>query len=177
MALNTDATLGQTCCCRKGQIEVQCEDCPGYQATCRQCWIKEHLRYMWWHWALVWNREGDFFQHYDFSCVLEPAPVIQLGHHGDSCPNPTTPILLIHIHVNGIHTSRFGFCRCQALPEGLPYKEEVRHIRQTQLMQARLFPASAKRAGTAFSYPLMKMFQLQHLEGKVSVYDFVGALQ
>ncbi|KAK0433192.1 hypothetical protein EV421DRAFT_1741782 [Armillaria borealis] len=125
MALNTDATLGQTCCCGKGQIE---------------CWIKEHLRYTWWHWALVWNTEGDFFQCYDFSHVLEPAPVIQLGHHGDSCSNPTTPILLIHIHVNGIHTSRFGFCRCQALPEGLPYKEE-------------------------------------HLEGKVSVYDFVGALR
>ncbi|SJL18668.1 uncharacterized protein ARMOST_22265 [Armillaria ostoyae] len=172
MALNTDATLGQTCCCGKGQIEVQCEDCPGYRATCRQCWIKKHSRYTWWHWALVWNREGDFFQRYDFSRVLEPAPVIQLGHHGDSCPNPTTPILLIHIHVNGIHTSCFGFCRCKALPEGLPYKEEVRHIRWTQLMQARLFPASAKRAGTAFSYPADENVSTTASRGENNVFPY-----
>ncbi|KAK0472410.1 hypothetical protein IW261DRAFT_1571030 [Armillaria novae-zelandiae] len=177
MALNTDVTLGKICGCGKGIIEVQCEDCLEYRATCRQCWVQEHSRYTWWHWALVWNRDGDFFQRYDFSRVLDPTPAIQLGHHGNHCPNPTNGILLVHIHVNGIHTSCFQFCHCQAIPEGLPYKEEVCHIRRTQLMQARLFPASAKRPGTAFSYPLMKMFQLQHLEGKVSVYDFVGALR
>ncbi|KAK0471211.1 hypothetical protein IW261DRAFT_1425340 [Armillaria novae-zelandiae] len=117
MALNTDVTLGKICGCRKGIIEVQCEDCLEYRATCRQCWIQEHSRYMWWHWALVWNRDGDFFQHYNFSCMLDPTPAIQLGH-------------MCH----------FQFCHCQAIPEGLPYKEE-------------------------------------HLEGKVSVYDFVGALR
>ncbi|KAK0470868.1 hypothetical protein IW261DRAFT_1572702 [Armillaria novae-zelandiae] len=124
MALNTDVTLGKICGCGKGIIEVQCKDCLEYRATCRQCWVQEHSRYMWWHWALVWNRDGDFFQRYDFSHVLDPMPAIQLGHHGNHCPNPTNGILLVHIHVNGIHTSRFQFCHCQAIPEGLPYKEE-----------------------------------------------------
>ncbi|SJL18590.1 uncharacterized protein ARMOST_22187 [Armillaria ostoyae] len=173
MALNTDATLGQTCCCGKGQIEVQCEDCPGYRATCRQCWIKKHSRYTWWHWALVWNREGDFFQRYDFSRVLEPAPVIQLGHHGDSCPNPTTPILLIHIHVNGIHTSCFGFCRCKALPEAcLTRRKYVTFAGHSSCKRA-FSLLQLKGQGQHSPIPLMKMFQLQHLEGKVSVYDFV----
>ncbi|KAK0228960.1 hypothetical protein IW262DRAFT_1293640 [Armillaria fumosa] len=177
MALNTDLTLGQQCSCRKVVIEVQCEDCTEYRATCHWCWIEEHSRYTWWHWALVWNREGDFFQCFDFSRVDDLTTVIQFSHNRRSCPNLTEPILLIHVHFNGIHSSHFQFCRCKALPEGLPYKEEARHIQRTQLMQAQLFPASAKRATMAFSYQVMKAFQLQHLEGKISMYNFVGALR
>ncbi|KAK0471224.1 hypothetical protein IW261DRAFT_1344719 [Armillaria novae-zelandiae] len=47
----------------------------------------------------------------------------------------------------------------------------------TQLMKARLFPAMVKCTEMAFSFSTMKVFQLRHLEGKLSLYDFIKALR
>lgn len=177
MALNYDSAVGQTCACGEGVIEVQCEDCAEYEASCHRCWASQHTRYTWWHWALIWECEG-YFRRYDFSRVVEGA-CIQLGHNSNTCPNPSESVRMIHVHCNGVHGSTFRFCQCneKPLPEDLIYLERVAYRRNTQLIQARLFPATVKRAETVFSYSLMKTFQLLHLEGKLSLFDFIKGIR
>ncbi len=177
MALNHDLAVGQTCVCGEGVIEVQCKDCLDYEASCWRCWSSQHSRHIWWHWALVWEVEG-YFRRYNFSRVIK-GTAVQLGHNGKKCPNPSESVTMIHVHCNGIHGSSFQFCQCdeKPLPDNLIYLERVAYRRNTQLIQARLFPATVKQAETVFSYPLMKTFQLLHLEGKLSVYDFIKGLR
>ena len=43
-------------------------------------------------------------------------------------------------------------------------------------MQAKLFPATMTQPTTAFTFQVLKQFHLLHLEGKLSAYDFIGAL-
>ncbi|KAK0476510.1 hypothetical protein IW261DRAFT_1567207 [Armillaria novae-zelandiae] len=177
LAHNDDPAIGKQCSCGLEDVEVQCEDCAEYEASCRQCWVKQHTRYTWWHWALIWEKEG-FFRRHDFSQVVE-GNVIQLGHNGLVCPNPANAVIVGHVHCNGIHSSKFQFCECDStvFPKELHYRDRVAYRRITQLMKARLFPAMVKCTEMAFSFSTMKVFQLQHLEGKLGLYDFIKALR
>lgn len=44
-------------------------------------------------------------------------------------------------------------------------------------MRAKLFPATMTQPTTAFTFQVLKLFHLLHLEGKLSAYDFIGALR
>jgi len=44
-------------------------------------------------------------------------------------------------------------------------------------MRAKLFPATMTQPTTAFTFQVLKQFHLLHLEGKLSAYDFIGALR
>ncbi|KAK0211996.1 hypothetical protein IW262DRAFT_1467410 [Armillaria fumosa] len=177
LAHNDDPAIGKLCSCGLGDIEVQCEDCAEYKASCCQCWVKRHICYTWWHWALIWEM-GGFFRRYDLSQVVE-GTVIQLGHNGLVCPNPSNAVIVGHVHCNGIHSSKFRFCECDLMvfPKELHYRDCVAYHRITQLMKARLFLVTVKCTEMAFSFSMMKMFQLQHLEGKLGLYDFIKALR
>ncbi|KAK0468813.1 hypothetical protein IW261DRAFT_1345797 [Armillaria novae-zelandiae] len=177
LAHNDDPAIGKQCSCGLEDVEVQCEDCAEYEASCRQCWVKQHTRYTWWHWALIWEKEG-FFRRHDFSQVVE-GNVIQLGHNGLVCPNPANAVIVGHVHCNGIHSSKFQFCECDStvFPKELHYRDRVAYRHITQLMKARLFPVTVKCTEMAFSFSTMKVFQLQHLEGKLGLYDFIKALR
>ena len=83
--------------------------------------------------------------------------VIQLGHEGDHCPQPSTINCgFTVVDTTGIHTINLTFCNCLS---PLPLHE------QTQLLRASWLPASWDRPQTAFTFNMLNSFQLLNVLG------------
>jgi hypothetical protein len=119
------------------------------------------------HWAEVWDFEQGFFVRHDIAMLRDDIASINLSHSGYPCPSGHATNLLFHvIDTNGIHQTKIRFCACEGFAD-----------RPDQLMCADLFPATMKQPTTAFTFHVLRQFHLHHLEGKVSAYDFIGALR
>jgi CxC2 like cysteine cluster associated with KDZ transposases len=87
------------------------------------------------------------------------------GHGGEICPMVTQTYTLTILHIDGFHNISVGYCGCaSALPPHL------------QLFDGRLFPASIDNPKTAFSFELLRQYQIHHLEGKGSAYSYIQSL-
>ncbi|KAJ7460506.1 hypothetical protein B0H11DRAFT_1923908 [Mycena galericulata] len=137
--------------------------CLCYEMSCRACFVDAHLRNPF-HWAEVWDTLQGFYVRHDISQLNH---VIQLGHHGKPCPSPCGRGMFTVVDNNGIHSTRLSFCGCFELP---PNKSK-------QLMRARLFPATTREPQTAFTFNMLKQFQLHNLESKKAAYDYLGAIR
>lgn len=162
-----DPLVGTPCPCGQGVCTTQCDDCPDYHTSCCECFISAHRQYSF-HWARVWDNEQGFFVRKDISTLRPGGYAIHLGHCGKECPNPASDFdLFFHvIDSNGIHGTKIRFCMCGGAPN-----------RVQQLMRSHLFPATVKRPTMAFTFGVLRQFHQQHLEGKLSAYDFIGALR
>ncbi|KAF8803122.1 hypothetical protein BYT27DRAFT_7226149 [Phlegmacium glaucopus] len=115
----------------------------------------------------VWNYEQGFFVHHDIAMLRDNIASMNLGHSGNPCHSSHATNILFHIvDTNSIHQTKVRFCTCEGLVD-----------RPGQLMHAEIFPATMKQPTTAFTFCLLHQFHLLHLEGKVSAYDFIGALR
>ncbi|KAJ3963950.1 hypothetical protein EV361DRAFT_956450 [Lentinula raphanica] len=161
LILEHDANIvcSEQCACGRGKHLVTCQDCIFYEPACSECFIDAH-RLMPLHWARVWDAERGFYRCSDIS-VLREDYAIPLGHESGICPNPQSSIKFIITHSNGVHGTRVSFCNC--FGSG---------TRIEQLMRAKLFPGSAVEPISAFSFSLLKDYDLLSLQGKVSAYDF-----
>ncbi|KAJ3710096.1 hypothetical protein C8R42DRAFT_648974 [Lentinula raphanica] len=158
-----DPTMETPCDCGRGIRRVQCQDCHEYQLSCGDCWVKKHFNNPW-HWARVWD--GSFFVRSDISTLRENHAV-QLGHHGQPCPtldNPK-PVKFTVVHSNGVHGTRISFCNCGS------------GSRVEQLMRARLFPSSLEEPQIAFTFTVMREYDIHSLQGKIPAYDYVLSLR
>ncbi|KAL0564926.1 hypothetical protein V5O48_017109 [Marasmius crinis-equi] len=159
-----DADLNLDCQCGNGKQTVQCQDCQDFDVCCSEIWIKRH-QYNPWHWARVWN--GRFFVRSDISVLQEGGFAVQIGHH--SCPCPTLdrskPVKFTVVHSNGVHGTLLSFCNCTSASK------------VQQLMKSRLFPASALEPETAYTFPMMREFDIHSLQAKTPAYDYVHALR
>jgi len=93
---------------------------------------------------------------------------IQLGHRlGESCSNPATATGddFVIIDVNGVHKIGLDYCDC----------EKAQH-RTTQLLRARLYPATPKSPNTAATFNVLEYFHLLTFESKASVFEFCHTL-
>jgi hypothetical protein len=88
---------------------------------------------------------------------------VQLGHGGAPCPVPSAPETLSIFDTSGVHSISVNFCDCRM--NGIVSQP-------TQLLRARLFPATFKWPRTAFSFECLDMFHELTLQGKTSLYDF-----
>ncbi|KAJ7716285.1 hypothetical protein B0H16DRAFT_1801604 [Mycena metata] len=160
-----DERQGSPCSCdRPGMVATaQCHDCTGYEIACSTCFVDSHLRNPF-HWAEIWDETQGFFVRHDISIL---GHVIHLGHNGRPCPHPWGEQLFTIVDDNGVHSTRLAFCGCHQLP---PNKVE-------QLMRARLFPATTRHPQTAFTFRMLKGFQLHNLESKKAAYDYLGAIR
>ncbi|KAJ6616904.1 hypothetical protein B0H10DRAFT_1914835 [Mycena sp. CBHHK59/15] len=165
LEFESDSTIGTACSCSKEQATTQCHDCTGYSATCSNCFIEKHLQSPF-HWAEVWDFAKQFFVRHDISTL---GHVIQLGHNGKSCTQPSNPRLFTIVDGNGVHATRIAYCGCKTQPL-LP----IHKVRQ--LMRSRLFPATSTDPATAFTFGVLKEFSLHNLESKKAAYDYLGAL-
>ena len=163
IAHDYDPELKTPCLCGKGVRIVQCQDCQEYELSCQDCWINNHLKNPW-HWARVWN--GSFFVRSDISTLRENYAV-QLGHYGKPCPtlDQPKPVKFTVTHSNGVHGTRLSFCNCG------------RGSRVEQLMRARLFPASLVEPETAFTFSVMREYDIHSLQGKIAAYDYFLSLR
>ncbi|KAJ7936466.1 hypothetical protein B0H13DRAFT_1554437, partial [Mycena leptocephala] len=101
-----------------------------------------------------------FFVRHDISKL---GHIIQLGHKGGPCDQPSGERMFTVVDGNGVHSTRLAFCGCREQP---PNK-----IRQ--LMRARLFPATTKDPHTVFTVNMLKQFQLHNIESKKAAYDYL----
>lgn len=120
------------------------------------------------HWARMWSTEKGYFTKADYTSVSPAGDVIQLGHNGDECPRPVgyTDAMFTIVHVNGIHSSKIRFCECA----GPCDKVE-------QLMNSHLFPGTPKDPKTAFTFEVLKTFNLLNLQSKCGAYDYMLTLR
>jgi hypothetical protein len=158
-----DISSGSSCGCGQADVMVQCHDCTEYKATCKPCFVSQHLNTPF-HWAEVWDQAEGFFVRHDISRLDH---TVQLGHHGRPCPSSVGSRKFTVVDHNGVHATQLAFCGCHENP---PNK-----IRQ--LMRARLFPATIKETKTAFTFTVMKECHLHNLEAKKAAYDYMGALR
>lgn len=167
LSREADVAIGSPCHCGQGIRSTQCKDCTDYRSSCTECFITAH-RERPFHWARVWDEEKGFFVRRDISTLRPHGYAIHLGHHGDDCPNPASDIdLFFHVvDTNGIHNTKIRFCRCAGSPDRL-----------AQLVKCDLFPATVKRPTMAFTFAVLHQFHVQHLESKISAYDFIGSLR
>ncbi|KAJ3833393.1 hypothetical protein F5878DRAFT_699884 [Lentinula raphanica] len=151
------------CPCGGGTKLVQCQDCQEYVLSCRECWIASHLNNPW-HWARVWN--GSFFVRSDISALRENF-AIQLGHSGKPCPtlDQPKPVKFTVTHSNGVHGTCLSFCNCG------------QGSRVQQLMRARLFPASLLEPETAFTFTVLREYDIHSLQAKIPAYDYLLSLR
>lgn len=158
-----DTNLNTPCHCGRGLREAQCQDCQEYELSCTECWIQNHVQNPW-HWARIWN--GHFFVRSDIS-TLRDNYAVQLGHHGHMCPtlDELKPVKFTVTHSNGVHGTRLSFCNCG------------RGSRVEQLMRARLFPASIAEPETAFTFTVMREYDIHSLQGKIPAYDYFLSLR
>ncbi|KAL0569928.1 hypothetical protein V5O48_012031 [Marasmius crinis-equi] len=159
-----DSALNLDCDCGKGKRLVQCQDCQDFDICCSECWLEQH-RYNPWHWARVWV--GSFFVRSDISVLRKEGFAVQLGHHGLPCPtldNPR-PVKFTVAHSNGVHGTLLSFCNCTSAS------------RVQQLMKSRLFPATALEPETAYTFPMMREYDILSLQGKIPAYDWIHGLR
>ncbi|THU85187.1 hypothetical protein K435DRAFT_869548 [Dendrothele bispora CBS 962.96] len=155
-----DSDAGSSCSCgRGGKCVVQCQDCLFYNTSCADCFIERH-RSMPPH----WDPDRGFYRH-DISTLRE-GHAIQLGHDNGICPNALQPIKFVITHSNGVHGTRLSFCGCFTGGN-----------RTKQLMQAHLFPGSAAEPISAFSFSVLKEYDLHTLQAKFGAYDYCFSLR
>ena len=68
--------------------------------------------------------------------------------------------------ITGVHKAVIRICACGS-SVSLP----------TQLLRARLFPATSKMPETAFTFAALNLFQLLNLEARTNAYDYHSVLR
>ncbi|KJA14195.1 hypothetical protein HYPSUDRAFT_150698 [Hypholoma sublateritium FD-334 SS-4] len=164
-------SVGEDCPCgrldtggTRTKATIKCMDCSLSAPACSLCFIDEHVaRYT--HWANIWNDEIGCYTRQDISCL---GYVINLGHGGRPCPDtiPNSDIFFHIVDTNGVHNTKIRFCGC------LPKLD-----RASQLLKHQLFPATMSRPTMAFTFRLMDFYNVVHVEGKISAYDFIGSIR
>lgn len=117
------------------------------------------------HWAEVWNKAGGYFVRHDIS-ALPGGYALQLGHGGRACPCPSPLRSFTIVDTNGVHSSKVKFCQCIG---------GTNHV--TQLMRAKLFPATFLDPKMAFTFSLLHSFCIHHLESAVTAYNYCLGLR
>ncbi|KAL0562723.1 hypothetical protein V5O48_019358, partial [Marasmius crinis-equi] len=159
-----DSDLNLDCDCGKGKRLVQCQDCQDFDICCTECWLERH-RYNPWHWARVWN--GSFFVRSDISVLRKEGFAVQIGHHGLPCPtlDKPKPIKVTIVHSNGVHGTLLSFCNCTSA------------TKVQQFMKSRLFPGTALEPETAYTFSMLREYDIQSLQGKIPAYDWIHGLR
>lgn len=160
-----DLRIGTTCSCGSGLREVRCLDCTQLSPLCRSCWVEAH-KHNPFHWAETWSHERGYFVRQDISTVLPDSDYgIPLGHDGERCPTPSKAILMTVVDLNGVHATKVTTCRCGD------------NSRWRQLFDAALFPATVAEPQTAFTFRLLRHWQIMTLQSKITAYHYIRALR
>ncbi|KAF6763520.1 hypothetical protein DFP72DRAFT_986476 [Ephemerocybe angulata] len=141
----------------------RCADC-GPQASlfCKSCLVQLH-KHRPFDRPEVWT--GTHFARATFKSL---GLRIQLGHIGDvTCPCPMTAYddSFVVIHSNGVHEIGLDFCSCPGATD---------HV--SQLLRARLFPATVDKPKTAATFSVLKLLQMLTFTAKISCQEFTQAM-
>lgn len=93
---------------------------------------------------------------------------MQLGHDvGVSCVNPvmTAGNDFVIVDCNGVHQVALDYCGCSTATKVT-----------TQLLRARLYPATVQAPKTAATFNVLEFFHLLTFDSKASVFEFYHTL-
>lgn len=155
--------VSSPCPCGEGLRTTRCTDCTMQDPVCNKCFILNHATQPF-HFADTWN--GSYFVK---SSQAELGRVIHLGHGGVRCPfvyPEAAPLLLDVVDLNGVHGCKVHYCKC---------KRAGHHWEQLLLID--LFPGTLAKTATAFSFAVLKNFDLLSSISKTSAMDFVTTLR
>lgn len=155
--------VSSPCPCGKGPRTTRCKDCTVQDPVCNDCFICKHASQPF-HFAEMWN--GEYFVK---SSQAELGRIIHLGHAGLPCPSirpEADPLLLDVVDLNGVHGCKVHYCKCK--DSGHNWE---------QLLQIDLFPGTLAKTATAFSFAVLKHFDLLSSISKTSAMDFVTTIR
>jgi CxC2 like cysteine cluster associated with KDZ transposases len=182
--------------CLMADISLRCPDCLGCPSFCDRCCLHAH-KHDPYHRIEVWN--GRCFLPHDLHMI---GLVMPLGHGGDNCPsyrheehqphfhdmdpadlfvpnvgygkddededmeNEVDVDVITITHSNGIYRRRVRWCCCVDAP-----------AKDIQLLRMRLYPATASRPSSAFTFQVLDHFYLDSMECKTSANNFYNKLR
>lgn len=73
------------------------------------------------------------------------------------------------VHTNGIHNVAVSFCDCRNVGVAGSHRQ--------QLLRRRWYPATHLEPQSCFTFQVLEQFHLLTLQGKLSSYDYYGALE
>ncbi|KAF7371877.1 hypothetical protein MVEN_00044900 [Mycena venus] len=154
--------IGQMCECGTALGIFRCIECFNAPLWCRACLLAQH-RYTPLHHVEKWD--GKMFVR--DSLADDRILHTHLGAT-EKCPHtplgPPERVVFTLCDHNGFHTRLIQFCACN------------KSQRWEQLLAVRLFPSTVKQPQTAFTFNVMRQFQVHSLASKKSAYDYVKAL-
>jgi CxC2 like cysteine cluster associated with KDZ transposases len=138
----------------------RCRDCFGGQMLCSPCITSAHIRLPF-HKTEFWT--GTTFVG---APLITLEHILHLGHQGNPCPNRFTPPRSLNVlHINGHHRLMIAYCQC-----------DDSEPNDRQLMAAQIFPATAQLPQTAFTFAVLKHFQLFNLASAMSASNYYNAV-
>ncbi|EPS99172.1 hypothetical protein FOMPIDRAFT_1091383, partial [Fomitopsis schrenkii] len=150
------------CACGRAATTTRCHECVQGWFQCPDCLVQLH-RLLPFHWVEVSN--GRCLEKRDLS---ELGLILYLGHQGLPCTAlrmADRPIKYTLTHTNSVHHVYVQECCCQA-----------KHNTVSQLLHMGLFPATLERPESAFTFELLRQWDLHFQTSKKSAYDFFKAL-
>ena len=142
----------------------RCSECCYSRVLCKDCLLREH-RYNPFHLVQRWN--SSFFEK---ATLRDLGMVVHLGHGGSPCPvsayNETLKQDVLVVDVSGYQTATFHFCGC------LDASGETFTSSAVQLFKFGIFPASFGIPRSAFTFRVLKAFQMLSQQCKTNAYDF-----
>ncbi len=121
----------------------------------------------------VLPQEG-FFEQREI-CRLSKDYAIHLGHAGKKCPKPLgNPWGFTITDENGVHGTRVQYCGCPVV--GKDGKAGEPKEKWRQLFDARIFPGTFAKTRTAYTFGVLRAFEIHSAASKKNAKDFVKAL-
>ncbi|KAJ7108379.1 hypothetical protein C8R43DRAFT_1091876 [Mycena crocata] len=148
----------------RDSAEYRCNDCmSGGEMVCKTCLLTQHARHPL-HRVQYWN--GTYFE---TKTLADLGMRIQLGHwvgrHFCLLPERAPGDDFVIIDEHGVHRVLLDFCGCG---------KGGAHT--TQLMMARLYPATVVSPRTAATFNVLDRYQFLSYESKCSAYEFYHSL-
>ncbi|KAF7371579.1 CxC2 domain-containing protein [Mycena venus] len=160
LATFTHWQLGQLCECKTALASFRCLECFNSPMWCRTCIVQQH-QYTPFHHIEQWNGKCFERDSMDTDRILR----LHLGRDGEGCitqhcpnkpPGPPQYHEFTICNHNGFHIRLIEFCHCVRTDEQ----------RWEQLLAVRLFPGTIQQPKTAFTFDVMREFQIHSLASK-----------
>ncbi|KII84055.1 hypothetical protein PLICRDRAFT_671736 [Plicaturopsis crispa FD-325 SS-3] len=143
----------------------RCLDCSSLELLCLECCVSAHARH-----------PLDVIERWTGSCFVRSSLRdlglrVQLGNHSRTpCPNShCANESFVVVHTNGIHRVAVDYCQCVDGVDAGSYRQ--------QLLRFGWYPATHDTPATACTFRMLEHFHLATLQGKISAYDYYGALE
>jgi len=151
-------------CGKPGCGKYRCTDCRSSGLWCQDCCVRDHASHPF-HSISQWT--GTYFQPTTLRAI---GFVLHLGHETLPCPHWTADETgggdFTVVDVDGVYVHQVAWCQCRDAPD-----------RWRQLLRMRLYPATVQFPRSAFTFRLLRYYNIDTLECNTSTASFMSKLR